>query len=346
MERVQGDSADAYLKFAFRNLNFAILLCAFLLALCSSVEAQQPKKVPRMGLLVGASTAVAAPWIEAFREGLRELGYIEGKNIVLEIRGGEAKPERLSNQAAELVRLKVDIIVAGGISAVHPVKEATSTIPIVMRYDGDPVRRGVISSLAHPGGNITGLASITFDLIGKRLELLAEVVPEARRIAVLAASTDQARYMATRSYKELEAAARALGVKLQVLLGRDPATIDNAFLAMKNGHAQGLIVISSVAYLQHREHLIKHAAKTRLPAIYWQPILVEIGGLMSYGPDFADEFRRLAIYVDKILKGAKPADLPVEQPTKFEFVINLKTAKQIGLTIPPNMLARADRVIR
>jgi putative tryptophan/tyrosine transport system substrate-binding protein len=167
-----------------------------------------------------------------------------------------------------------------------------------------------------------------------------------KRIAVLAAQTDQARYMATRTYKELEAAARALGVKLQVVLARDPATIDNAFLVMKTEHAQALIVIPSGAYIQHREHIIKHAAKNRLPAVYFQPIFVENGGLMSYGPDFADEFRRLAIYVDKILKGRKPADLPVEQPTKFEFVINLKAAKQIGITIPPNVLARADKVIK
>jgi putative ABC transport system substrate-binding protein len=215
-----------------------------------------------------------------------------------------------------------------------------------MRYDQDPVKRGVVASLARTGGNITGLASITTELSGKRFELLAEVVPEAKRIAVLAAQTDQARYMATGPYKELEAAAQPLGVKLQLRLARDPSTIDNAFLAMTKERAQALIVMPSGAYIQHREHIIKHAAKNRLPAIYFQPILVENGGLMSYGPDFADEFRRLAIYVDKILKGAKPAELPVEQPMKFEFVINLKTAKQIGLTIPPNVLARANKVIR
>jgi putative ABC transport system substrate-binding protein len=186
-------SADAYLKFAFRNLNFAILVCAFLLALSVFAEVQQPEKVPRIGLLTGASTPVAAPWIDAFRQRLRELGFIEGKNIVLEIRGGEAKPDRLAHLASELTGLKVDIIVTGGSAATHAVKEATSTIPIVMRYDGDPVRRGVISSLAHPGANITGLASLTTGLIGKRLELLAEVVPEAKRIAVLAAQTDQTR---------------------------------------------------------------------------------------------------------------------------------------------------------
>jgi putative ABC transport system substrate-binding protein len=327
-----------------KNVN-RLLVCAILVALSFSAEAQQPKKVPRIGLLTGASTAVASPWIDAFRQSLRELGFIEGKNIVLEIRGGEAKLERISNLATELVQLKVDIIVTGGSNATHAIKEATNTIPIVVRYDGDPVRRGVISSLAHPGGNITGLASLTTGLIGKRLELLAEVVPEAKRIAVLAARTDQTRYMATRTYKELEAAARALGVKLQLRLARDPAAIDNAFLAMTKERAQALIVLPSGTYIQHREYIIKHAANNRLPAIYFQPILVEERGLMSYGPDFADEFRRLAIYVDKILKGAKPGNLPVEQPTKFELVINLKTAKALEIKIPGHLLMAADKVI-
>jgi ABC-type uncharacterized transport system substrate-binding protein len=322
---------------------FAVVLT---FVLCGArVEAQQPGKVPRIGLLTSASTAVAAPWVDAFRQGLRELGYVEGKNIVLEIRGGEAKPDRLSDLAAELVRLKVDIIVAGGGGAVDAVKDATTTIPIVMRYDADPVRMGVVTSLAHPGRNITGLASITQELNGKRFELLAEAVPGVKRIAVL---TTSQRLAAGESsvYKELEVVARALGVKLQVLLARDPATIDKAFLAMKTGNAQALILIPSGAYIEYRERIIKHAVTNRLPAIYFQPIFVENGGLMSYAPDFADEFRRLAIYVDKILKGAKPAELPIEQPMKFELVINLKAAKQIGLTIPPNVLARADRVIR
>jgi ABC-type uncharacterized transport system substrate-binding protein len=214
-----------------------------------------------------------------------------------------------------------------------------------MRYDSDPVRTGIVTSLAHPGGNITGLASITQGLSGKRFELLAEAVPGVKRIAVLTASSRVAAGKGG-SNKELDAVAQALGVKLQLLLARDPATIDNAFSAMKGEHAQALIVMPSVRYIQHRERIIKHAVKHRLPAIYFQPIFVENGGLMSYGPDFADEFRRLAIFVDKILKGAKPGDLPVERPTKFEFVINLKTAERIGLTIPPNVLARAQKVIR
>ena len=323
------------------------IVCLLLAVLIVSVaDAQEPKKIPRIGLLLGASTAAAAPWIDAFRQGLRELGYVEEKMSPSKSARAEAKPDRLSAMAAELVRLKVDIIVAGGNSAVHAFKEATSTIPMVMRYDGDPVRRGVVDSMAHPGGNITGLASITQELNAKRFEQVAEVVPEAKRIAALAAQTDKARYMATRTYKELEAAARLLGAKLQLLLAHDAATIDNAFLAMAKEHAQALVVTPSAAYIQHREHVIKHAAKNRLPAIYFQPVFVESGGLMSYAADFADEFRRAAVYVDKILKGAKPADLPVEQPKKFELVMNLKTAKQIGLTIPPNVLARADRVIK
>jgi putative ABC transport system substrate-binding protein len=325
-----------------------IFVCAVSTLILTTIhlaEAQQSGKIPRIGLLTSASTAVARAWIDTFRQSLRELGYVEGKNIVLEIRGGEAKPDRQSDLAAELVGLKVDIIVATGGDVVPAVKEATSTIPIVMRYDGDPVRRGIVASLAHPGGNITGLASITHDLSGKRFELLAEAVPGVKRIAVLTSSQGIA---AGKSpvYKELEAVAQALGVKLQVLLARDPATIDNAFMAMKTEKAQAFIVIPSGAYVEHRELIIKHAVTNRLPAIYFQPIFVENGGLVSYGPDFADEFRRLAIYVDKILKGAKPADLPVEQPVKFEFVINLKAAKQIGLTIPPNVLARATKIIR
>ena len=320
-------------------------LGAMLLAFGLPVEAQQPKKVPRIGLLVAASTAVAGGWIDAFRQGMQELGYVEGQNFVLEIREGESDLDRTSKLVVELIGLKVDIIVAGGTNAIHAAKEATGTIPIVMRHSRDPVRDGIIASLAHPGGNITGLASLSVDLRGKLLELLAEAVPGINRIAVL---TSSKRFAAgeNRSYKRLDAVARALGVKLQVLLARDPATIDKAFVAMKTEHAQALIVMSSAHYLQNREHIIKHAAKNRLPAIYHQRIFVDNGGLISYGADYFDEFRRLAIYVDKILKGAKPADLPVEQPTKFELVINLKTAKEIGLTISPNVLARATKVIR
>ncbi len=330
-------------------LHFVLLLAALgalCLALSLPAEAQQPKKVPRIGLLISPSAAEMAPFIDAFRQSLRELGYVEGKNIILEIRGGGTEPARIADLAAELVRLKVDIIVAEAGPAVIAAKKANSTIPIVMRVGVDPVRMGVVESLARPGGNITGIASITVGLIGKRFELLAEAVPGIKRIAVLTALSDRARFVATDEYKEIDAAARVLGVKLQDLLARDPDTIDNAFLAMTKERAQALMVIPSPRYFQHRERIIKHAAKNRLPAIYFQRIFVENGGLMSYGADYIDEFRRLAIYVDKILKGAKPAELPVEQPMKFELVINLKAAKQIALTIPPNVLARADRVIR
>jgi putative tryptophan/tyrosine transport system substrate-binding protein len=321
------------------------IIAAIMLSSIHVAEAQQPGKVPRIGLLTTASTAVAATWVDAFRQGLRELGYIEGKNIILEIRGGRAKRDRLSDLAAELIGLKVDIIVAGGRNAVDAVKEATSTIPIVMRYDRDPVRAGIVTSLAHPGGNITGLASITVGLSGKRFELLAEVVPGVKRIAVLTSSRRIAAREG-RTYTEVEAVARALGVELQVLLARDPATIDNAFLAMKGEHAQALIVMGSGSYIQHRERIIKQAAQQRLPTIYFQSIFVEHGGLVSYGVDFRDEFRRMTVFVDKILKGANPADLPVERPTKFEFVVNLKTATEIGVTIPQSVLYRATRVIK
>jgi putative ABC transport system substrate-binding protein len=277
---------------------------------------------------------------------LRELGYIEGKNLALEVRWGAMNRDRLSNLAAELVRLKVDIFVAGGNPAVRAAKEASGTIPIVMRVGSDPVESGLVASLAHPGGNITGVASINVGLIGKRFDLLVEVVRGVKRIAVLSPYTDPARFMATHEYKEMEAAARALGVKLQILNAPDPTSIDNAFLAMTKERAGAVTVIPNPRYLQNREHIIEQATKNRLPTIYPHDLFVESGGLMSYGADFADEYRRLAIFVDKILKGRKPADLPVQQPTKFELVISLKAAKQIGLTIPPNVLARADKVIR
>jgi putative ABC transport system substrate-binding protein len=325
---------------------FPFALGALLFALSGPAEAQQAGKVPRIGLLTSSSTAETAAFIEAFRQGLRELGYIEGKNVVLEIRGGEANFDRIADLAAELVRLKVDIIVAEAGPAVIAAKKATSTIPIVLRVGIDPVEAGCVDSLAYPGGNITGIASITARLSGKRFELLAEAVPGAQRIAVLTAESDPARFMARDAYKEMEAAARALGVKLQILQARDPATIDNAFVAMTKERTQALVVIPNPRFFQHRERIIKNTAINRLPAIHFQRLFVENGGLMSYAADYIDEYRRLAIYVDKILKGRKPADLPVEQPTKFELVINLKAAKQIGLTIPPNVLARADRVIR
>jgi putative tryptophan/tyrosine transport system substrate-binding protein len=296
---------------------FAVVLT---FALCGArVEAQQSGKISRIGLLISPAATEMAPFIDAFRQGLRDLGYIEGKNIVLEIRGGGAEFDRISGLVAELVSLKVDIIVAEGGPAVLAAKKATSTIPIVMRVGTDPVEAGFVDSLAHPGGNITGVASITVGLSGKRFELLAEAVPGVQRIAVLTAESDPARFMARNTYKEMEAAARVLGVKLQVLSARDTDTIDNAFLAMTKERAQALVVIPNPRYFQHRELIIKHATKNRLPTIYFQRIFVENGGLMSYAADYIDEYRRLAIYVDKILKGTKPADLPVEQPKRLNW---------------------------
>jgi ABC-type uncharacterized transport system substrate-binding protein len=324
-----------------RNTIFALLV-AFALLSIGLAEPQRPGKIYRIGLLISASNVIV-PFTDAYRQGMRELGYVEGKSYVLEIRGGGTDPNRLSDLATELVRLKVDIIVTVGSPALRAATKATSKIPIVMRTGGDPVKSGLVATLAHPGGNITGLFARSVELSGKRLELLAEVVPGIGRIAVLTTSSN---FKATNEYREMEAAARVLGVKLQILKAQDPDEIDNAFMTMANGHANALIVIPTARYVQHRERILKHTEKNRLPAIYAHGENVEKGGLMSYGVNYADEFRRTAFYVDKILKGAKPADLPIEQPKKFEFVINLKTAKQIGLIIPPNVLARADRVIR
>jgi putative ABC transport system substrate-binding protein len=271
------------------------------------------------------------------------LGYVEGKNYILEIRGGEAKADRFFDQAAELVGLKVDIIVAVGSPALRAATKATTTTPIVMRTGGDPVRAGLVASLARPGGNITGVFARSVELSGKRLELLAEAVPGIKRIAVLTASRN---FEATNEYREIEAAARVLGVKLQILSARDPDTIDSAFLAMTKERVEALVQIPHALYTQHGARMLKHVAKNRLPSIYSHRVDVENGGLMSYGVNYAAEYRRTAIYADKIMRGTKPADLPIEQPKKFELVINLKAAKQIGLTIPPNVLVRADRVIK
>ncbi|HXV80280.1 MAG TPA: ABC transporter substrate-binding protein [Candidatus Binatia bacterium] len=330
---------------ALSPLPFALIsVSVLLLALSSLVEAQQPDKVYRFGLLHSAASGVPY-FTDAFRQGMREQGYVEGKNYVLEIRARGSKTDQLSNLAADLVSLKVDIILTVGFPATRAAKEATSTIPIVMHTGSDPVRRGVVASLAHPGGNITGVVSIGVELNAKRLELLAEAVPGVKRIAVLTASQRVAAGEG-RSNKELEATAQALGVKLQFLRARDASEIDKAFLAMTEAQADALLVMAHSQYVQHRDRIIRHAAENRLPAIYFHSTQVESGGLITYGMKYAENFRRMTIYVDKILKGAKPANLPIERPRKFELVINLKTAEQIGITIPPNVLARATRVIR
>ncbi len=306
-------------------------------------EAQQSKKVPRIGFLTAVSPSSISARTEAFRQGLRELGYVEGKNIVIEYRYTEGKIDRLRELAAELVRLKVDIIVSAGPAATRPAKEATSTIPIVMAQDSDPVGNGFVASLARPGGNITGLATLAPEISGKRLELLKEIVPRLSRVAVLGTSTQPGH---AQSLKETELAAGAFKVKLQYLDVLDPKDIETAFQAASKERAEAVLVLANPVLLSHRTQIVELAIKNRFPAIYPQTEYTEAGGLTYYGANTPDLYRRAATYVDKILKGRKPADLPVEQPTKFELIINLKTAKQIGVTIPPNVLVRADKVIK
>jgi putative ABC transport system substrate-binding protein len=314
-----------------------------LFAVCSPTDAQQPTKIPRIGYLGVNSLNVNPDRREAFRQGLRELGYVEGKNIVIEWRSAEGKQDRLPALAAELVRLKVDIIIAGGPPSTRAAKEATITIPIVMGFDNDPVADGFVASLARPGGNITGLATLAPEISGKLLELLKEVVPRLFRVAVLGTSTQPGN---AQSLRETEVAAPAFGVKVQFLDILAPKDIETAFRAAGKGHADGVLVLQSPVINSQRTQVADLAVKSRLPGIFPQSQYANAGGLMYYGVNTVDLFRRAPTFVDKILKGAKPADLPVEQPTKFELVINLKTARQIGLTIPPNVLARADKVIR
>jgi putative ABC transport system substrate-binding protein len=318
-------------------------LCAMLFAFCVPVHAQQPPNVPRIGYLSGPSPSTSSNRREAFQQGLRELGYLEGKNIVIEWRWAHGKFDRLPALAAELVRLKVDIIVTAGPQTTRPAKQATSTIPIVMSQDPDPVGNGFVASLARPGGNVTGLATLAPELSGKQLELLKETVPKLSRVAVFGTSINPGN---AQNLREVELAAKAFGVKLQYLDVLSPNDIETAFQAASKARADAVLMLPGSVLVLRRAQLTDLAVKSRLPAIYQQTEFTEAGGLMYYGTNTPDLFRRAATYVDKILKGAKPADLPVEQPTKFEFVINLKAAKQIGLTIPPNVLARADKVIR
>ncbi len=320
----------------------AILSIVILLAVAVIAYAQQPTKVSRIGYLGGVSLSANTARHEAFRQGLRDLHYVEGKNIVIDWRSADGKLERLPALAAEMARLKFDVIVTSGSTATRAVKEATNTIPIVMTNDPDPVGDGIIASLARPGGNITGLSAVAPELNGKRLEVLKEVVPKLSRLAVLGVSTSPAGGLR----KELELAAKAFGVTLQYLDVLDFKNIENTFQAVSKGRADGVLVLASGIIGAQRAQIADLAVKNRLPAIYHEPRYVEAGGLMSYGVSLLNLDRRAATYVDKILKGAKPADLPVEQPTKFEFIVNLKAAKQIGLTIPPELLARANKVIK
>jgi putative tryptophan/tyrosine transport system substrate-binding protein len=319
------------------------LLTAILLVSIHRAEAQQPGKVPRIGYLSGASPSTSPARREAFGQGLIELGYVEGKNVVIERRWADGKFDRLPALAAELVHIKVDIIVTAGPQTTRPAKEATSTIPIVMAQDPDPVGNGFVASLALPGGNITGLATFAPELSGKQLELLKESIPQLSRVAVFGTSSNPGN---TQNLREAELSAKAFGVKLQYIDVLGPKDFEAAFRAASKERADAVLILPGSILNLQRAKLTDLALKSRLPAIYPQTEFTEAGGLMYYATNTPDLFRRAAIYVDKILKGAKPANLPVEQPTKFELVINLKTAKQIGLTIPPNVLARADRVIR
>jgi putative ABC transport system substrate-binding protein len=320
-----------------------LILSAMLLALCLSAQAQQPSKVPKIGFLVGPSRSFFANRIELFQQGLHSLGYTKGKNIVIEYRYADGKADRLPALAAELVGLKVDVIVTGATPSVLAAKKATSTIPIVFVSTSDPVASGLVASLARPGANITGLAIVAPELSGKRLELLKEAFSNISRVAFLWNSANPAQGL---QWKETQAAAQALGLQLQSLEVRSSNDFDDVFEAALRERAQALVVAPEPLINTHLKRIVEFAAKNRLPAMYGGPEVVDAGGLMSYAPDYTHQYRRAATYVDKILKGAKPADLPVEQPTKFEFIINLKTAKQLGLTIPPNVLARADRVIK
>jgi ABC-type uncharacterized transport system substrate-binding protein len=320
-----------------------LTLCAMLFALCIPAQAQQPTKIPRIGYLSVLSPSTMADRIEAFRQGLRELAYVEGKNIVIEWRYGQEKSGRVSELATELVRLKVDVIISGGNSATQAAKKATDSIPIVMTRASDPVASGFVASLARPGGNITGLSTLAPEISGKRLELLQEIIPRLSRVAVLGTSTSPGN---AQELREVELAAGALGVNIQYVDVLSPKDIENAFRAAVRGRADAVLMMVGAFRTSQQKEITELAAKSRLPVTYESARSVEAGGLMSYGVSMIDLDRRATTYVDKILKGTKPADLPVEQPKKFEFIINLKAAKQIGLTIPPNVLARADRVIK
>jgi putative tryptophan/tyrosine transport system substrate-binding protein len=322
---------------------FCFVLGLMLFALHSSPGAQQPNRIPRVGYLVPSSPSAIADRRQAFRHGLRELGYVEGKNIIVEYRYADGSQERLKDLAAELVRLKPDVIVTTSSAPTRAVKEASSTIPIVMAQDNDPIGNGFVATLARPGGNITGLAALDPELSGKRLEFLKELVPGLSRIAVLGDSTIPGY---AKVLKETELAAAAHRVQLQYTDIRQPNDIESAIQSAEKQRVNGVLTMTSPMLFSHRAQVAAFAIKHHLPAIYHQSQYVEAGGLMSYGASFTDMDRRAAIYVDKILKGAKPAEMPIEQPTKFELVINLKAAKQIGLTIPPNVLARADKVIK
>jgi putative ABC transport system substrate-binding protein len=327
-----------------REKIFAITLTSMLFSVCFSVEAQQRGKIYRIGYLSGSGPVTSDSRFDAFRQGLRDLGYVEGKNVLLEYRYTEGKQDPIPGLVAELVQLEVDVLVSPSLPAVRAAKQATKTIPIVMVFNADPVATGIVDSWAHPGGNITGLTRLTRNLGGKRLELLKEVVPKISRIGVLW-DVDEA--SAGIGFKEYETAARGLNVELQSIEVRGPKPdLDGAFRDAAKEHASALIAIRNGLLNLHLKRIGDLAIKHRLPSMYEGGEFVDAGGLMSYSANDSDLFRRAAYYVDKIIKGAKPGDLPIEQPTKFELIINLKTAKQIGLIIPQSVLYRADKVLK
>jgi putative ABC transport system substrate-binding protein len=322
-----------------------LALCAMLSAFCSSASAQQTGKVSRIGFLTATTASGSADLLEAFRQQMRKLGWIEGKNFTIEYRFGDQKRERVPELAADLVRRKVDLIVVVATPAVLAVKKATTTIPIVMVNAGDPVGVGLIASLAQPGGNITGNSGLSPELNSKRLEILKDAVPNLARVGLLLppGSGGPENFQ----LREIRPAALALKIKLEEIKTQpDPKDLERAFQTAKQKQVGAIMTTSNRTFFAERKWIVEFADKNRLPAIYFDKGFVDEGGLMSYGPDFTDLYQRAAVYVDKILKGAKPADLPVQQATKFEFIINLKAAKQIGLTIPVRVLERANKVIR
>jgi putative ABC transport system substrate-binding protein len=320
-----------------------LALSVILLALSSSLQAQQGTKLPRVGFLIPGSQVGFAVRVEAFRQGLRELGYTEGRNITIEYRWAEGDLDQLRELSADLVQSKVDVIVTSGDAAIRAARDSTAAIPIVVGVAGDLVALGYAASHARPGGNITGLIDMSPDLSTKRLELLKETLPKLARLRILWNAANPVMGM---NFKQTERVAHAMSLKAESIEVRNSDDFDSALTAPPSRQSEVLIVFQDSLVIAHRKTIIDFAAKHRLPAIYFDSTWVDSGGLMSYGPNYPDLFRRAAVYVDKILKGTKAADLPVEQPKKFEFVINLKAAKQIGLTIPPKVLARADRVIK
>ena len=335
--------------FSIRRLGhgkiFCLALCVVIFAVCSTAAAQQQaKKLPRIGYLSASSATALSSRTEAFRQGLNELGYVEGKTILIEYRYGDGNLDRVPALAAELSSINVDMVVIGGGNAtVSRTKQAIDSIPIIMANVLDPVGSGFVASLARPGGNITGLSALTSELAGKRLDLIRETFPKVSRVAALFDPQDDSKIA---EMKDAQTVAKAAGLKLQGIEVRSPSDFETAFKATVKDRAEVLLILQNALTTTGRKPIADLATKHRLATVWADSVLMDAGGLMSYGPNTADMFRRAATYVDKILKGAKPADLPVEQPVKFEFVINLKAAKQIGLTIPPNVLYRADRVIK